>query len=346
MSLLDLANVRGFDAHPPSPYACLARAVLANFCTGLSHAHIEIPLARGYFEDVLIRLDGARQMANGDCHVDTVYRVMCEVFESYRDRHFFRRTPRPQAYLEQRGFSFQSHYAFPHWLNNTVPETLVVAPDTAQVLRLCEAMRNPAYWRPGATLAPPSDVLWLTPYADRVRDLVPDPASHSASEGPPKEAANRLREMLGLIRRRPGEHAVAVITRATLRDLLGRQDIGPYAPTIFEARNYERFRHWPPLGADEPGHVGRTYDLNLAARQSVPGGLHGVPEIVTAPLALRDIGEVIYLGTITEVDDLMREPASRNWQAGPGTDDDFADEIAQGQSIGVLLDWLSERLKL
>jgi hypothetical protein len=346
MALVDLAGVRGFDARPLSAYGSLMRAILANFRTGLSHGHIDESEARGYFSEVLARFEQLRRTNAGQLHVDRIYLIMCEVFEWYRDQNFFRRTPRPQVYQDQLGFSYQSHYAFPHWLADTVPETMLIDPEAAAMFRLCKAMEEPGNWREGATIGPTGDVLWLTPYIGEVRQMVDSARGQLWFEGLSPVAANRLREILGLCRRKPGEHAIAVITTTTLGDLLPRDKAGPYAPTIFEARSYERFRHWPPMGDDDSEHVGRTYDLSQGARHSSANGRHGVPEVVTLPLAVSEVDRVIYLGAIREVDNpLPQQVGGQSFPRGD-TDREFAEEVSNGEPAATLLRWLSERLKL
>jgi hypothetical protein len=343
---LRIAVARVADNHPASGCASLTRAILANFRTGLVHAHLSDTIAREYFTNVLTRLDEIRAAAGGPLHVDTVYRALCQAFEHHRDQFFFKRSPRPKAYSDEVGFSFQTHFGFRFWLADTVPQTRLPNPDPTSVLRLCEAMADPPNWRPSGTVGPAGDVLWLAPYTGEIRRLVEEAHHTWEFAGVPTHPANRLREILGLFRRRPGDHVIALITSSDLRSLLVREGTGPFAPTIFEARSYERFRHWPPVGFEEPNHVGRTYDLNSAERRSAQDGRHGTPEMVTAPIEIPEVGQVVYVGQITEADDMAQDEATGEWQTAVGTDDDFAEEVSRGESIPALIGWLSERLRI
>jgi hypothetical protein len=347
MRLVDLAQAEGFQFDPAYQRASLVRAMLANFKIGILHRHIATDKARAYFNEVVVHADHLVVNADGDrLHVDQVYRAMVKAFEKHRSRNFFSRLPQPTRHLDKKAVSFQPHTAFDFWLKPTVAQHAVLEPYVSNIVRLIEALKNPANWLANATIAERGDVLWLTPFDGQVKEHIERAARQHQLTQLPDLAATRLRELLGLVRRHRGEHAISIITREPLGRVSGPDRRGPFAPTIFDARSYERFRHWPLPDGAEPDHVGRTYDLSRAARLAAEAGGHGVPEVICEPMSIADVGTVVYLGTITVTEDAEAGDDAAEWRARAEADYEYAEELSAGADVASLVGWLGERLGL
>ena len=149
MRLVDLAQAEGFQFDPASQRASLVRAMLANFKIGILHRHIATDKARAYFNEVVVHADHLVVNAEPDgdrLHVDQVYRAMVKAFEKHRSRNFFLRLPQPTRHLDKKAVSFQPHTAFDFWLKPTVAEHSMIEPYVSNIVRLIEALKNPANW--------------------------------------------------------------------------------------------------------------------------------------------------------------------------------------------------------
>jgi hypothetical protein len=251
---------------------------------------------------------------------------------------------------KERGFSLQASEALENWVRQSglsvgLPEAEVVGPTSRDIITICahiaQELRD-GLDSPQRVLGKPGDVFWLTPYSDTIAKLV----NEAANGRPAAELANGLRSMLGLCRRKAGEHAVGIVTRLSLDQLRASPEGPPTAPTVIEARSYERFRHWPQVGLVDSQHVGRTYELSAYARATSDRGLHGVPEVISMPLQAGKLSQVVYVGPITVSGYGATADDGEVVYPDPGADEAFAQELSPDKDGPALLTWLGERLAL
>ena len=143
--------------------------------------------------------------------------------------------------------------------------------------------------------------IWLTPFSGEVEAII-DKASDSF--GTPTERAGlarRIVALLGLAHLQPTVEVLALVTEATIGELLfERPDdlawLGPAGSTAIEARGHRRFRAWPH--GPTPSPFGRTFDTDDAARL-LAGVMHGAPEVVRPRMPISEFRQCVFVGQLT-----------------------------------------------
>lgn len=322
-----------------SKYSALARVGIANAKLAMEAGHLDRPLVNDFFADVIAWIETSMRKLGvpiSSVSIEVLYRAGTAILEGYKASKFFQHRKALNAYLANQAISFQSSAALPFWFDTMrVGEAAAADLDPVTVARLCGMMSDASVLAKGAVVGRPGEVLWLTPLCGRIAQVVAR-ADATLTSGAglgamlAQSLANEARDRLGLIRLTVGEHLMATTTRATLGELQSRPDPGPLAPTIFEAKGYERFRHWP-----QPKAVcaGRTYDLDDRERDTNPVD-HGVDEMVYNPLPLTDVSKVTYLGIVDAASDSLDEHLA------------YADSVAPGFLLTDGLDWIEAEFSL
>lgn len=116
---------------------------------------------------------------------------------------------------------------------------------------------------------------------------------------------DNVRDRLGLFRNRVPRHAVVAVLAKSVRHLPRESsEVHLRAPTAWDARGYERFRHWPVGRASIDARAGRTYDLNNRRRARTVA--HGLPELIHTPHPLKDCHAILCHGRYaTDAEDTL-----------------------------------------
>lgn len=339
----EFAAVQGLDDRDRQS-AALVRAFFANLVIGLSEGHI-LQRSAEHVMDVLYNSVLDYLEINGDptrpandfseVHVDMLEVMLIGLMQQDLDSsHFSTRGGPITANGDAQAITLQPHWAFKFWLKGLDGiDNRDVTPD--EVIGYCEDFLTGRERFEDAAIGKRHNVVWMTPYVDEVRTLVEDSLSLPADIRQGQAYARRLREMLGLIDRLPGEQAVLIWTRKNLDQMSRERRVKLSAPTILDSRGYRRFRHWP--NGRDPTVVsngyGRTYELERAVRV-VASPNHGAPELVRRQLLPPEVSRFEYVGKIQGM-------------VGEGQTDfdieaawDYADEISHGMRTAELLDAL------
>ncbi|RYG63710.1 hypothetical protein EON80_20675 [bacterium] len=322
--------------------ACLALAFFSNLVAGLEYGHVKPASARHVVRtltnlalDYLIDTSSPTRKANdfSDLHVDMLLSFVTEVMQRDLDSSHFMTRPLPAiSDGDSIVISLQPSWAFKFWLDAAkVHEVHVADHSWADVAVLCREFLKPSMRSAGAAVGERHNVVWVTPYKGQVRDVVDECTTKVVERREYSGTAARMRELLGLIDRRPGEQAVIAYSRATLGTMEREDRVRLSAPTVLDARGYKRFRHWPTqFSTSSDDGFGRTYDLN-ANKRLVKRHEHGAPEVVRRKLLFSDIERFEYIGRIAEMDG-ESEP---EWASTAARE--FAEEVSDGRTLIELL---------
>jgi len=363
MTLVELANCSDTASAVPSSGASLTRVALFNLELALRLGHVNA-LSVKTVTDELVEWYQACAAVGYQPHVDQLYGVLAELLVKWGPKFGFERGNAITSLLDHRAVTYQPSHAFKYWLTDAIPEAAKPDHSIADVQLLSKKFNDGKYHRSGATIGNDPNPVWLTPAAGIVAASVKRANMLSSSGGTTELMAARLavdlRRLLGLYKRQFPEFAVALTSKATIRELVERKgavapvaakpvaakpataedddaddaSLGLFAPTQFDARDYPRFRHWPVAPPQPYDDFGRTWALDGMAAYE-PGEL-GAPEVVTMPMKLGDIHQVLPLGQIT---DRAFSPAQQKI-----ADAKFADEFCGPVTILELLTGLEKRL--
>lgn len=348
MKLLELADIKGADTGAPSSNCSRLRVTLFNVRLGLHRRHIDRDATRTVFRNLLAELDeDAREGV--DLHVDWAYAKLAKTLATDGPGLFFSRSERLSEYVDQRPLTFQPSWAFKFWLDDSAHESRNREHTAADVITLIGMFKEPSHRRPGAKVGRSGEVLWLTPIVGEVREVV-DKALQCRHEGGARALesehyAQRLRDLLGLERRVHPERAVILVAEETIGELqetaaraadnrqASRRTL--CAPTLFDAGDYPRYRHWPYHAKAREPDYGRTWDLAVGAHAQRGCG---APELVSEPISVEAFSRMESLGPI-------HSPPPRV-ETQRMEDQAFADAICGTATIASLSRALSARLGL
>lgn len=330
-----LASLNDLTKEDLAAYPSLFRAILANVLNGVRRKHIRAEVARKYFDELISRLIAiSRATTFEQIKVETAYRQASVLFPGMISEGYFQRSGPIDCDTKLRAFTIKPVDALRFWTDeNLVLSAGVIEdnPDMAQ--QACKRFSNPANRKKGAQMALPGQLLWWTPYTEFLEADVEDVARLTATDAEKRPLATVLRDSFGLYQRKPGQQLIGVIMRGSIRDLAAVQ--APFAPTIFDAWDYERFRHWPMLtNMREKANIGRTYDLD-PARRTRPVEDYGYPEFVTGAVDVEHIEKVIYLGRVQKIGIDAQDVAQHKA---------YAQAVACNLSVEAIINELSERL--
>ena len=210
--------------------------------------------------------------------------------------------------------SVQTCYMLHRWFRGAhIPGIESDKPDLPTITRAVEYFsRHKSRLARNRLVGRLGEAVWLTPVLRTETAISPPP--------------DRMRDRLGLFKNKTPRHAIVVVLANSVGDLPSDScGSGLRAPTVWDARGYERFRHWPAPRASVDATAGRTYDLDAASRgRSVS---HGLPELVHAPQPLRDCHALVHHGRYSTTPD-----------GTPKTHQQFADEVAGARTLQELVE--------
>lgn len=335
MPLADLLNCKGVQTTEWA--ANLLRVVLFNILRALERGHVTETSARDVLQELLDFAENDGR-AIDLITVTELHAELVGILSDARPHLFFERAEPITSHTESVAVTYQPSWTFAHWLRDEVLAARNPDHTPADVLTLIQNFKSPGNWRPGATVAPDNDVLWLTPSRDAVGRAVEQAAAAQLETDLLQTMghADRLRRLLGLHKRGFPEQAVAVVLKRKIGERLaeaeeavrsgGAKRRALAAPTQFDAQGYPRFRHWPASAAAEPDDYGRTWPLDGAGA--------GAPEVVSRPQPLSAVDRLTYLGAITDAQEGDTETVA------------FAQTVCGSVTTGDLLKALGERLGL
>jgi hypothetical protein len=223
----------------------------------------------------------------------------------------------PGAWTGHKAVSIQTCYAIHFWfadsgltgIESEKPEQFVI--ESALKYFHDDKTRLPL----DSVVGTPGEAAWITPVK----------RAGQIGRGQPDIDRDRL----GLFRNGPPRHALVVTLVHDLGNLPSHTAT-LHAPTVFDARGYERFRHWP-RNKRRSVPSGRTFDLRPSPRKaSRPGGL---PELIVPPVPLKVCADLKLDGTYDKMpaSDLASHTA-------------YATALAGRSDIASLLEKLSDHV--
>jgi hypothetical protein len=327
--MIRLKRISGFAPESQKGFAPLVRAMLAALRTGLSHSHFPPQFASRLFELVIESLEAearARRASLEEMHADILYACMVRALKELSKTARYLRRGSLSCEPKVIPVAVQPDKALHFWLRDDFPGLRKQRKDAASVVMLLEAAKTESNRKPGAMIGNPADPAWLTPKEHAVEEILQMVASGTLSFDESNEQATAVRALLGLWRSQPGEHLFAVMVAKEIATLCDEDECYG-APTLFDAREYERFRAWPPAGQPN-ANIGRTYHLNPAVRSRHPDGDHGAPEFVRLPLSFGMASDFLYIGMVKKKD----------YDEDPDSHRTFARDVSGGSSYDQLID--------
>lgn len=347
LRLAEILDCVGFSDTPPSSQHSLLRVSLHNVKTGLERGHVDPVAAKMLLEALVTRVRVERGATGSAPHLDVVHGLLVAVLTEAGPALFFSRTASIDSYSDARAVTLQPSWAFKYWLDPTnVPEVNNDPHSMADVVQLVRIFQRGDHRQPAARIGVRDNVLWLTPHVGPVLQIIAEAQAAELSDGPAVldtlDHAQRLRDLLGLQRRQHPDRAIAFTSASNIRGLnavaedalnrgvAARRPLA--APTLFDAGDYPRFRHWPTTDGASDSDFGRTWDL---AEGRVEGG---APEMVVRPMACDEFEEAVSLGPIHSVTPSPETAKAR--------DQVFANDVCGSETVKSLLNGLSGRLGL
>lgn len=302
MGLVDISNCLGTGETPPIQAESLLSAALASLLTGIKHEHIELDLAKSFCREVNDRWrDLTNVLPVEEIYISEFQAEFIRVLDDLHPALGFtdKRNTSDADDLNGDYISIQSVNSLRHWLKNNLQDKSVDIRLKGQDLSyrdirvLVGEISDPAKVKKDATIG--LDSTWVTPAQGDMRFLIEE-AKSKGDYRQRSAVAQVIRNRLGLWRTRKVHCLVFGWNEANLNTAPSKQR-QLKAPCLFDARSYERFRHWPSLnvGSANEEFAGRTYELdpNIRIHDGVD---HGVSEYVTHPIPISEVTEVDVIG--------------------------------------------------
>lgn len=282
--------VDNISRSPPDDHnEALLQGVLSNLVTGFNLGHINRATLRSRV-DKLVEIFMAESLKDRS----RLWAALVAAMDAFREADHYLRGEVLDQYLDFPAVTLQSDAwgaAGGWWLGASA-----TAKTIADKFRSCRGQ-----------VGAPNKAIWLTPYTGEIEDICLSAQSSALTRIERNAIVTRAIAKLGLCNFHSNEGVLALITEATIGELvargLGGVGMPPMGSTAIEARCHPRFRPWPrpdPTDRDKaPDHYGRTYDLDPDHRViSSPPRHHGAPEAARTAMDISEFAACIYLGEV------------------------------------------------
>lgn len=304
--LIDDNECLGLGESPPLKDESILCAQLASMASAIEQKHIKRATAVHFCTNLQEKWnerfeEGQRKGKN--VYVTRIQRDFTELVKSYFTIYCFadgRADGGKQAQSPECEFvTVQPHHRLVKWLRNEVlseddriwfeSEDLEYS-DFLEIVNLTD---NPGNFHEDARVGYVN--AWVSPFDGDIQNLI----NVANSKNTPRDKSTItqiIRNRLGLWHTKDA-FCVAFTCSSNAIDQSKNAGRNLCAPTVFDARGYERFRHWPLHLENIPidPSAGRTYELDPSVRANKLDR-DGAPEFVTDPLPIGMLSSKVTLG--------------------------------------------------
>jgi len=262
------------------------RACLANLVIGIERRHIAVAPVKRRLAEMAAGFQRSRMRDFRD-----LLREHDAAFSAFGTADHYHRPGPLNSYLDSKAVTFMANE------DGALGQFWLRPPRRAGAAEIEDAFgKGECVGTVGRTDRP----IWLTPLVGEVDDVLQKIESDFSTPAERAGYTRRIVALLGLSHFQPTVEVVAMVTKATIGELLyerpdDHEQREPVGSTAIEARGHRRFRAWPTSSASP---FGRTFDMDDTARATA-GTDFGVLEIVRPCLEMAMIERCVFLGSLT-----------------------------------------------
>ncbi len=230
-----------------------------------------------------------------DVKVALAYKLASASFSELVGRSYLQRPGELACDTSLHALTIKPYQAVSRWLTPSVRSKSPAATGAENARRCAEYFNDPNNREPNAKITLYDQLVWFTPFTHEFQGKLALMKSKLAEDVMSLPTATRLRNALGIVRTKPGTHIFGVVMGLTIEQMCAASACAA-APTVFDACDYERYRHWPILTHRPDENMGRSYELDPDERAF--SAAYGFQEFVTGSMGIDQIQEIVYLGKV------------------------------------------------